>query len=180
MLFQLRLTEFNGPMLGLDYSRQSIELAGSLARLYKNSNVPARVSSCPTIQFEVMDLIRDDATTQPWWSAEEGGEGFDLVLDKGTFDAISLSSDIITTTSNGKEHRICDLYPGKASQLVKPGGYLLVTSCNWTEEEVVRWFTTAGEGMTKLEVYGTIKYPKFKFGGQEGQGVASVCFKRVS
>jgi len=173
MLFQLRLSgSFTGPMLGVDYSPQSIELARNLAQQYHTTHG----QECADIAFEVMDLIRDSPSDQPWWP--QTLNGFDLVLDKGTFDAIALSSDTIATP-NGTAQRICELYPAKAALLVNVGGYLLVTSCNWTEDEVVRWFT-ASEGLQgKLEVWGKVKYPKFKFGGQEGQGVASICFRRV-
>ena len=168
-LFQLRLSGcFTGPMLGVDYSVQSIELARKLAHTYGQA--------CSAITFEVMDIIRDKPQIQRWWPSSSSGSGFDLVLDKGTFDAISLSSETITDP-NGTQRRICELYPSKAIQMVKLGGFLLVTSCNWTEDEVVRWFTSSKTG--KLEVWGMVKYPKYKFGGQEGQGVASICFRRI-
>ncbi len=168
-LFQLRLSGFfTGPMLGIDYSVQSIELARKLAQTYGEA--------CSDIAFEVMDLMRDSPSAQSWWPASS--EGFDLVLDKGTFDAISLSSETITNP-NGTRQRICELYPAKATLMVKSGGFLLVTSCNWTEDEVVRWFTASDEAAGRLKVWGRVKYPTFKFGGQEGQGVASICFRRT-
>jgi EEF1A lysine methyltransferase 2 len=178
-LFKLRLSgNFTGPMLGVDYSPQSILLARSLAKRY--ASIDPR-NQCANVQFEVLDLIHSDPATQPWWP----GGGFDLVLDKGTFDAISLSSETITFPAS-TQYRVCELYPGKVLKMVKPGGFLLVTSCNWTEEEVVHWFTGSEgfpgsvESVGKLEVWGKVKYPKYKFGGQEGQGVASICFRRVS
>jgi SAM-dependent methyltransferase len=178
-LFQLRLSgNFTGPMLGVDYSPQSISLARTLAHRYASTDSK---TLCGDIQFEVLDLIHSDPATQPWWPRG----GFDLVLDKGTFDAISLSSET-TTSPTGTRHRACELYPNKVLKMVKPGGFLLVTSCNWTEEEVVHWFTTSEgspesvESAGKLEIWGKVRYPKYKFGGQEGQGVASICFRRAS
>ncbi|EXJ86558.1 hypothetical protein A1O3_03511 [Capronia epimyces CBS 606.96] len=154
------------------------------------------------ITFQVLDLIHDTPAQQAWWPTSAGG--FDLVLDKGTFDAISLSSATVTVTVTGtgtvvepdaspnasqftpsrdrREWRVCELYPAKVLAMVKPGGFLLVTSCNWTEEEVVAWFTGAEsepQSTGRFEVYDTIKYPVFEFGGQRGQGVASVCFRKV-
>jgi hypothetical protein len=165
-------------MLGVDYSPQSISLARTLAHHYASTDAK---NPCGDIQFEVLDLIHSDPATQPWWPRE----GFDLVLDKGTFDAISLSSETITSPTD-TQHRVCELYPSKVLKMVKPGGFLLVTSCNWTEEEVVHWFTTSEgslesvESVGQLEFWGKVKYPKYKFGGQEGQGVTSICFRRVS
>lgn len=54
---------------------------------------------------------------------------------------------------------------------------VVVTSCNWTDEELNTWF--CGEESI-LEVYGRVEYPVFKFGGQTGQSVCSVCFKKKS
>jgi SAM-dependent methyltransferase len=174
-LFQLRLSgNFSGPMLGVDYSPKSIQLARALAKRYA-STYPAR-NQCAAIQFEVLDLIHDDPTTQPWWPSDAGG--FDLVLDKGTFDAISLSSEAICS-ANGRQRQACEVYPGRVVGMVKPGGFLFVTSCNWTEEEVLHWFTKSEGTLGRLQVWGNVKYPKYKFGGQEGQGVASICFRRV-
>jgi hypothetical protein len=164
-------------MLGVDYSPQSISLARSLAKRYASTDPGNQYAD---IQFEVLDLIHGDPATQPWWPVG----GFDLVLDKGTFDAISLSSETITFPAN-TQYRVCELYPSKVLKMVKPGGFLLVTSCNWTEEEVIHWFTASegspglAESVGKLEVWGKVKYPRYQYGGQEGQGVASICFRRV-
>ncbi|CRG85738.1 hypothetical protein PISL3812_02760 [Talaromyces islandicus] len=136
----------------------------------------------------------DDKRRIPWFPYRQAG--FDIVLDKGTFDAVSLSDETITTTTTttttndqepgdseaekatkaGKtvQPRICHKYPRVAARLVRPGGFLIVTSCNWTEEELVQWFTATGE----LQVWGRVEYPRFRFGGHEGQGVCTVCFKR--
>lgn len=194
-LFSLRLEgEYRGRMVGVDYSRQSIELARRLWRQYADSSSSSSCVSSPKvagpISFEELDLIHDDPTSSqlPWWPTTEGG--FDLVLDKGTFDAISLSSSTIHDPVSNLDRRVCELYPAKVARMVRPGGFLLVTSCNWTEEEVVRWFTGSesesdaepgGERARglRLEVYNRIRYPIFEFGGQKGQGVASVCFRRV-
>lgn len=189
-LFSLRLEGgYSGHMLGVDYSSQSIELARRLWRQYLNApataSSPAEAAAAePTsrtgdITFETLDLIHDDLASQPWWPVTGG---FDLVLDKGTFDAISLSSSTIRDPASNTERRVCELYPAKVAQMVNPGGFLLITSCNWTEDEVIRWFTLPGleqPSSVRLEVYGRIKYPIFEFGGQKGQGVASVCFRRV-
>ncbi|KEF61587.1 uncharacterized protein A1O9_03155 [Exophiala aquamarina CBS 119918] len=190
-LFSLRLEGgYKGDMLGVDYSSQSIELARRLGRQYLNSSATASSSAELSVDdaasekpgdiaFETLDLIQDDPASQPWWPK---AGGFDLVLDKGTFDAISLSSSTIHDPASNNERRACELYPAKAARMVKPGGFLLITSCNWTEDEVIRWFTRPGleqHDSVRLEIYGRIKYPVFEFAGQKGQGVASVCFRRL-
>lgn len=138
------------------------------------------------IQFEEWDILdpanekvleqKQDKENKklPWFPYES--QGFDIVLDKGTFDAISLS-DATTISGTTANTHICHQYPVIASKLVRPGGFLIVTSCNWTEDELVHWFTTA-MNTAELEVWHRLEYPRFRFGGMEGQGVCTVCFRR--
>ncbi|KAJ9247223.1 putative S-adenosylmethionine-dependent methyltransferase [Paecilomyces variotii] len=122
-----------------------------------------------------------------WFPYEKGG--FDIVLDKGTFDAVSLSDEVVDEGGKGSgkivQRRVCERYPDIATRLVRKGGFLVVTSCNWTEEELIQWFTgRTGEeakdenGEDGLYVWGRVEYPRFQFGGHEGQGVCTVCFRR--
>jgi EEF1A lysine methyltransferase 2 len=173
-LLSLRLEGgYEGPMVGVDYSEQSIQLARKLLHQY---SVERDTSTPPaSIAFEVFDLIRDDPIKATWWPADTAG--FDLVLDKGTFDAISLSSETIADP-NGVSKRLFELYPEKIANMLKPKGFFLITSCNWTEDEVIRWFTK-GNMRDILEIFHIIKYPVFQFGGQKGQGVASICFRNI-
>ncbi|GIJ99279.1 hypothetical protein Aspvir_001409 [Aspergillus viridinutans] len=140
------------------------------------------------IRFEEWDILNSEGELDKegrldWFPYAQGG--FDIVLDKGTFDAVSLSEEVVVEgKTEGKviQRRVCERYPGIARRLVRKGGFLVVTSCNWTEEELVRWFTgeeAKGPGSDRLEVWGRVEYPKFRFGGQEGQGVCTVCFQRV-
>lgn len=159
-------------MVGVDYSRPSVQVARELVK---------HGTDYQDIRFEVMDVIRDDPRRQDWWLED----GFDLVLDKGTFDAVSLCDDVIeSSTSNLSQigqtpMRIHTLYPSRAIRMVKSGGFLLVTSCNWTQEEVIQWFTTDKAGSSLgTAIWKTIEYPRFRFGGSEGQGVCTVCFRK--
>ncbi|PGH11576.1 hypothetical protein AJ80_07046 [Polytolypa hystricis UAMH7299] len=206
---------FTGDMVGVDYSEKSVELARALLHADRsnsnNSNgqqEQGQGEEEANVRFEVYDIFdtTDEVRGKDWFPAQK--DGFDIVLDKGTFDAVSLSADVVVQDSasdggggggsgeekkmvvSGKvvQRRICETYPGIVTRLVRPGGFLVVTSCNWTEEELVRWFTAAaldrikdedkGGGGDGLDVWGRVEYPKFRFGGQEGQGVCTVCFQR--
>ncbi|KAL4808901.1 methyltransferase domain-containing protein [Aspergillus unguis] len=199
---------YKGRMVGVDYSAKSVELARELQESRRHEAYLSADDSdedseggfsedeaegqgqdrvegkeggeeeWDPIDFEEWDILNseDDLREKkiPWFPFEQGG--FDIVLDKGTFDAVSLMV----------EKSQCERYPGIAGGLVRKGGFLVVTSCNWTEEEVVKWFTGAGlvgagdeADAGKLVVWGRVQYPRFKFGGQEGQGVCTVCFQRV-
>lgn len=60
---------------------------------------------------------------------------------KQTFDAICLSDETI----DGQ--KLCKHYPGRiANMLAKPGGIFLITSCNWTEQELMSTFVTEHTG----------------------------------
>ena len=111
------------------------------------------------MEFKQWDIMGEEK----WMEGE-----FDLVLDKGTFDAVSLSGEV-----DGEGRKICEGYRARVEVLMKPGGRFLVTSCNWTEEELRSWFE--GE---ELVYAGRIAYPKFSFGGKTGQSISSVCFRR--
>lgn len=105
-----------------------------------------------------------------------------MVLDKGTFDAISLSDE--RDAASGR--RIVEGYQARALRLVRPGGLLLITSCNWTEAELKTWFEGEGEGEGaegggddgRFVQAGRVKYPSFSFGGVKGQTISTLCFRK--
>ncbi|KAI1972229.1 Protein-lysine N-methyltransferase efm4 [Ophidiomyces ophidiicola] len=156
LLRDLRAHGFRGPLVGVDYSREAVQLA----RSRHDDNEDGAVG----MRFEVWDVF-DDASAADWFPRERGG--FDIVLDKGTFDAVSLCGE---SGRGGAE------YPAAVARLVRAGGFLVVTSCNWTEAEVESWF---GAKNTGFEVFARVEYPKFRFGGAEGQGVYTVCFRKT-
>jgi SAM-dependent methyltransferase len=155
LLFALREDGWHGEMVGVDYSAQSVQLANEiLARKTPNTT---------SIQFHEWDIL--NLTPGSWLNT-----AFDVVLDKGTFDAICLSQE---TDAQGR--RICEGYREKVEPLVKSGGRFLITSCNWTAEELRGWFE--GEG-SALVFESCVKYPSFTFGGKTGTSVCTLCFKR--
>ncbi|KAF2259231.1 S-adenosyl-L-methionine-dependent methyltransferase [Lojkania enalia] len=157
LLFALREDGWEGEMLGVDYSAQSVRLARNIGR--KKGRGYAHV------RFEEWDIL-----SQAPGSWLEGG--FDVVLDKGTFDAVCLCQK---TDSHGR--RVCEGYREKVEGLVKRGGRFLITSCNWTDEELRGWFEVEGG---ELVYEDKAKYPSFTFGGKTGTSVATLCFKRKS
>ncbi|KAL8728874.1 MAG: hypothetical protein Q9166_005114 [cf. Caloplaca sp. 2 TL-2023] len=164
LLFHLR-SHFSGPMLGIDYSPSSISLASrlSLEKGFTSSE----------IRFKEWDILVPPTPENGW----EEGE-FDVLLDKGTFDAVSLNEEM-----DARGRRVCEGYADKVVRMVKVGGRFLVTSCNWTEAELRGWFEgSTGNGDWDgrgFDFDGRVEYPKFRFGGREGQSVYGVCFRRV-
>ncbi|XP_068151241.1 EEF1A lysine methyltransferase 2 [Drosophila tropicalis] len=136
-------------LTGVDYSPKAIELAKNIAENLKQD-----------INYKVADLTQ---SLDPQEQLELGS--FQVVHDKGTYDAISLCPD------NPKEKR--SQYLATVEKLLSDKDSLfIITSCNWTEEELVLGF---GEKFVK---HHTIPTPTFKFGGKVGSVVTSVVFKK--
>jgi len=158
MLFLLRAKGgFRGRMLGVDYSGASVELARAVAG--EEGVGGGGGGGGGDVEFRRWDAL----------GAEELEGGWDVVLDKGTFDAVGLMG------VEGVEAR----YVERVRGLVGRGGRVVVTSCNWTEGEVRAWFEGGGgEEEGELVFEGRVEYPRFRFGGLEGQSVCSVCFRK--
>ncbi|KAI5814741.1 S-adenosyl-L-methionine-dependent methyltransferase [Pyronema omphalodes] len=152
--------EIQGPLIGIDYSPASITLCQTIAE----TRDPEK-----KIQFFQADVIKDNLIDAPWVPREAGG--FDCVLDKGTFDAISLSEE---TLEDGR--RVVEAYPKNVAAVVKKGGWLIVTSCNWTEEELRKRMEA---GCAELRFFGRVAYPSITFGGVKGSTICTVAWQRV-
>lgn len=181
---------------------------------------PPGKSSKNPIEFAQWDVLKgplDDTVGAGRW---------DVVLDKGTFDAVCLSSSSNsssngngtdegedqkneTETENGsssdssrKSSRPSEMYGPRVLSLLRPGdgGLFLVTSCNWTEQELRAWFEGRGSSSSssnkntntttptinsssraRFEFAGRVNHRSFSFGGVQGQTISTVCFvKRES
>eukprot|EP00123_Amoebidium_parasiticum_P008995 comp19142_c1_seq1/m.21803 comp19142_c1_seq1/g.21803 ORF comp19142_c1_seq1/g.21803 comp19142_c1_seq1/m.21803 type:complete len:223 (-) comp19142_c1_seq1:596-1264(-) len=129
---------------GMDYSQAAIDLARSIARDEELS-----------INYVVGDCLQLDAL---------GLGQFDVITDKGTYDAICLCPD--------GDLRL--QYVQSVTRALVPGGLFIITSCNWTEEELRKTFH-GGE----LSYHSKVKAPTFTFGGQTGQTTSTVIFRRA-
>jgi SAM-dependent methyltransferase len=117
-------------LTGTDYSAGSITLAKEVEESQRQALADGdyddeeEVINDVSTDWREVDLLRHDFLGEEW----------DLVLDKGTFDALCLSKEEV----DGKlpSH----LYPEKVAKVVKEGGFFLITSCNFTETEIkARW-----------------------------------------
>lgn len=140
-------------LVGLDYSEAAIELATKIA-LSKGFE--------SQISYAQMDLLN---------TVNAPSEKFDVVLDKGTFDAISLNPDNETIAS--EQDKPVRKYLASVHKMLKPDSVILITSCNWTEDELKNWF-----GGDLFEYHSRIKYPTFTFGGVKGQQISTMAFKK--
>ncbi len=133
------------------------------------------------ILFAVWDVLHGalDAVAPHRPALEPGDGGWDVVLDKGTFDAICLSTERDTAGRH-----VCEGYRARILALLRPGGCFVITSCNWTEDELRAWFErdAADRGRDAVDCWlglaDRADYPTISFGGVKGQAVSTLCFEK--
>lgn len=179
LLFALLDAGYSAEKLsGIDYSPGSIKLSKSIAATRGGE----------LISFHLCDLLKEDPPLLP---SMVGPDTWDLILDKGTFDAIALME------KDAKGVAPVSGYPSKVARLLKPGGHFLITctllllesirilheliaillvpACNFTEEELQ---TTFVNEQTCLSYHSRIQHPTYTYNGRTGSICASVAFKK--
>ncbi|KAJ3082865.1 Methyltransferase-like protein 10 [Rhizoclosmatium hyalinum] len=151
---------------GVDYSPASITLA---EKIHQTSYPDASITWAP------LDFMPFSATSPP---PPEYNHTFQLAVDKGTFDAISLANGVVesddgTPVNVFERAKVACKYAEAVAAMLVEDGMLLITSCNWTEAELKEGFKEY------FTFHSRKKYPTFTFGGVEGQTVVTVAFKRV-
>ncbi|XP_010742155.3 EEF1A lysine methyltransferase 2 [Larimichthys crocea] len=132
-------------LTGIDYSPASVELARNVLQAEDLTDVTVKEMDFLNCQGELKD--------------------FDVCIDKGTFDAISLNPE------NAKEGK--KLYVQAVKDALKDRGFFAITSCNWTKGQLLNRFSEGFEFVQELPT------PSFQFGGKTGSSVAALIFKRV-
>lgn len=171
LLFALQEAGYNAAHIcGVDYSEDAVRLAKAVGS--------TRGERAEKVTFGVCDFLKDfPPPLSPSQTSGNDGDGvngvnaWDLVLDKGTFDAMALAE----RDDDGKSPS--DDYPPRIAQILKPDGLFLITSCNFTEEELKDKFANI---VTGLEYYSRIQFPAFSFGGRSGTMYSSVAFRKPS
>lgn len=137
-------------LTGIDYSANAIALAKQIA-----------ADQDMEITYEELDLLNSNEITQ-----KLGTKTFDIVHDKGTYDAISLHPE---DPAAKRAQYIDNLF-----KLTSNDGLLILSSCNWTEAELC----SSLKG--KFQLYKTIPTPTFRFGGSIGSVVTQSVFKKLT
>ncbi|XP_076982460.1 EEF1A lysine methyltransferase 2 [Tamandua tetradactyla] len=145
-VFLVELAKFGfSNITGIDYSPSAIQLSGSIIEKEGLFNINLKVEDFLNLSTEL--------------------SGFHICVDKGTFDAISLSPD--SAIEKRKQ------YVKSLSRVLKVKGFFLITSCNWTKEELLNEFS---EG---FELFEELPTPNFSFGGRSGSSVAALVFQKT-
>lgn len=133
---------------GCDYAEASVDLAQL---------------NCPSVHFFQFDIRDRQRVTNL------AMEKIDLFHDKGTFDALCL-----TEGEFGQPETIVQAYSTLMRQVGSSGCHFVLTSCNWTRQELVELFT--GDSFELIDEP-AIVHPSFSFGGKSGQAVTTVIMK---
>lgn len=128
-------------LFGIDYSQNSIQMANLL------------LSGSATLRQ--MDVINNPGGLD---------SKFDFIFDKGTFDAISLNPEVTPLVSS-------KIYMNFILNSLEDGGVFMLTSCNWTKDQLLSLFDGLG---FLIE----LKHKTFTFGSKQGQDVTTVIFKK--
>jgi tRNA1(Val) A37 N6-methylase TrmN6 len=108
-------------LFGIDYSASAIQLAKSISKQ----------RALEHISYQTVDFLNKDE-----W---RGSTIYDVVLDKGTYDAICLDPAQEEANQKGEDGPK-EKYIQKVREMISDNGQLLITSCNWTREELTRDF----------------------------------------
>ena len=135
-------------LTGCDYSQQAIALARNIA---EREHVK--------IEYVAVDILDLE-------NSKLKGKRFDVCVDKGTYDAISLNPE------NAKKCR--ELYKEYLAQLLNTDGIFALASCNWTIDELKEFFKS------DFDLIEELPSPKFTFGGIAGQSVTSCTWRKKS
>ena len=100
-----------------------------------------------SVYFKQTDFLALDEKDLPF-------PNYDLIIDKGSFDAMLLNPDIskytplfvdqgetIDQIRTKRQEMIVTLYKTSLTKLLSKEGIFIITSCNWTKEELLNWFS---------------------------------------
>ncbi|KAH0833019.1 S-adenosyl-L-methionine-dependent methyltransferase [Lanmaoa asiatica] len=138
LLFALVEAGYDASRLtGIDYSQGSVDLSTAIAK-QRDEDGDNEDHTCKNITFAVCDFLDPESSIPPPGRESTSDGVWDLILDKGTYDAISLMDK--------DERGIVPLesYVPRVIKLLRPGGRFLITSCNFTEDELTQKIATQG------------------------------------
>jgi SAM-dependent methyltransferase len=157
--FLLKLSKLGySNLYGMDYSEKSIELAQEIIneKSKKNENMKNII------------LFQDDIKNGKKLDSSD----FDLIHDKGTFDAFMSSKE-----NKSEEYIQYILNYCKISNDIKNSSILIITSCNFSKPELIKFFDNKEGDKNIFTFANEIPHKSFTFGGQSGQPVTTLIYR---
>ncbi|KAL0574985.1 Protein-lysine N-methyltransferase efm4 [Marasmius crinis-equi] len=183
-------------LAGIDYSEDAVKL----------SKLVAAAKDGDEVTFNMCDFLTEDPPRLSHMDPSKT-DVWDLLLDKGTYDAIALGGK--DEHGNSPAAR----YPARAARLIKPGGFFLITCgppyciVSTPLPTIIVQLATLPKTSSKQASYqrkpdfsisalfallpisiiqtvhvhtsSRIKHPSFTFGGKSGNVYCSVAFKKT-
>lgn len=116
LLFALQEADYDArSMAGLDYSLDAVKLARSIGTTRGRGAEDITFAECNFLSEDFATPKHISSDVRPAWG------GWDLVLDKGTYDAIALGEKDASGKSPVAE------YPARLLRLLRAGGLYLIT-----------------------------------------------------
>ncbi|KAH0551868.1 EEF1A lysine methyltransferase 2 [Cotesia glomerata] len=153
-LIKLHENGYNN-LLGVDYSPKAVELTRTILEEQKIGKDSIRIEVCD-ILVDINDPEQSVDFLKP--------KSFKLVHDKGTYDAVSLNPE--------NRHQQRQKYIKNVGSLLMDSGFLVISSCNWTKDELVHHFS-------EFEVREILETPGIQFGGKVGKSVTNIIFTKI-
>lgn len=144
-------------LTGTDYVPKAVELAIIIAR---NKNLGS------FIRFGVADITDEPSKL---FSDPIFNDGFDIVLDKGTYDAICLNPYEDIQMIRGK-------YYSNLIRILKSNSLYIIASCNWTKDELLNHFCFYN---SELIYFTEMLTPNYTYGGKKGNQVTCIILKKI-
>jgi len=149
MLLNLHKLGFTN-LFGIDFCQPAVDLASKVAE----------DKGATSVHYIVADITATEETHKE--CPDLFHRTFDICIDKGTYDAICLSPE------NSKEKRLS--YVQNLRKILVRNGFFIITSCNWTKDELVAQFKG-------LDLMDELPTPTMQFGGRAGRTVTALVFK---
>ena len=142
----------------MDYSEKSIDLGNSI-KDHKIQDGEERYKNIIFYQEDIKSFLLIVDNEQ---------DKFDLIHDKGTFDAFLLNKN------NSNIEYVDYIY-----YKLKKSGVFIITSCNHLKGDLIKFFIEdpkLNKEKYKFSIKGEIPHKSFSFEGQVGQTVTTLIF----
>lgn len=163
LLHRLQQQGFSS-LYGMDYSEQAVRMASTSSTKHSPRN--GDESSVQYFQEDILNLGHQQYR-------------YDVIIDKGTLDAICLGiprDDAEISRTMQIKNLTIKYATAIATLLASRDAFLLITSCNWTADELQELFYPFLVP-AEPELYIPFAHPSFSFGGQQGHTVTSLIFR---